>query len=128
VSGFSLLLVPLSGYRIGSDCFVLQRPPEDLPGMVQLCRFKYLFFSLCFNHYQPHFVESNRKNHLLLFFPLDGDGRITVNDATKFFSMSKLSRSELKQVSNSPMFHCYRRIKIQRTKISVLVQRVCVIK
>lgn len=28
----------------------------------------------------------------------DGDGRITGNDATKFFSMSNLSRSELKQV------------------------------
>ncbi|KAH7569416.1 hypothetical protein JRO89_XS06G0157700 [Xanthoceras sorbifolium] len=28
----------------------------------------------------------------------DGDGRITGNDATKFFAMSKLSRQELKQV------------------------------
>lgn len=26
----------------------------------------------------------------------DGDGRVTGNDATKFFSMSKLSRQELK--------------------------------
>ncbi|KAK6269096.1 hypothetical protein QUC31_013256 [Theobroma cacao] len=28
----------------------------------------------------------------------DGDGRVTGNDATKFFSMSKLSRQELKQI------------------------------
>ena len=36
-----------------------------------------------------------------MFFPpctIDGDGRITGNDATKFFAMSKLSRPELKQV------------------------------
>ncbi|GFZ10644.1 EPS15 homology domain 2 [Actinidia rufa] len=32
------------------------------------------------------------------FADSDGDGRITGNDATKFFAMSKLSRSELKQV------------------------------
>lgn len=40
---------------------------------------------------------------LMLIFPApsslsDGDGRITGTDATKFFAMSKLSRSELKQV------------------------------
>jgi EH domain-containing protein 1 len=28
----------------------------------------------------------------------DGDGRVSGNDATKFFAMSKLSRQELKQV------------------------------
>ncbi|CAK9181704.1 unnamed protein product [Ilex paraguariensis] len=32
------------------------------------------------------------------FVDADGDGRITGNDATKFFAMSNLSRSELKQV------------------------------
>ncbi|KAK2992223.1 hypothetical protein RJ640_005710 [Escallonia rubra] len=31
---------------------------------------------------------------------VDGDGRITGNDATKFFAMSKLSRPELKQVKS----------------------------
>ncbi|KAF5478968.1 hypothetical protein F2P56_005486, partial [Juglans regia] len=31
-------------------------------------------------------------------FCLDGDGRITGNDATKFFAMSNLSRQDLKQV------------------------------
>lgn len=34
----------------------------------------------------------------LFFGPIDGDGRVTGNDATKFFAMSKLSRPELKQV------------------------------
>lgn len=29
---------------------------------------------------------------------LDGDGRITGNDATKFFAFSNLSRQDLKQV------------------------------
>lgn len=31
----------------------------------------------------------------------DGDGRITGNDAVKFFSLSQLSRPELKQVRAS---------------------------
>jgi hypothetical protein len=31
-------------------------------------------------------------------FCSDGDGRITGNDATKFFAMSNLSRQDLKQV------------------------------
>ncbi|KAG9137175.1 hypothetical protein Leryth_011997 [Lithospermum erythrorhizon] len=33
-----------------------------------------------------------------MYFALDGDGRITGNDATKFLGMSHLSRQELKQV------------------------------
>lgn len=49
-------------------------------------------------------ISSCSKEHELVyrqwFFVADsdGDGRITGNDATKFFSMSNLSRSELKQV------------------------------
>lgn len=35
---------------------------------------------------------------LICFGVEDGDGRITGNDALKFFAMSKLSRPELKQV------------------------------
>ncbi|KAL3635048.1 hypothetical protein CASFOL_022102 [Castilleja foliolosa] len=35
---------------------------------------------------------------LVIFIPLDGDGRLTGADATKFFSMSNLSRQDLKQV------------------------------
>ena len=35
---------------------------------------------------------------------LDGDARITGNDATKFFAMSKLSRQELKQVLDFSLF------------------------
>ncbi|CAM8954544.1 unnamed protein product [Rhodiola kirilowii] len=34
----------------------------------------------------------------------DGHGRITGNDATKFFSMSNLSRQDLKQLSFSASF------------------------
>lgn len=64
-------------------------------------------FSPCLNHYQSHLVESNHESHLLIFFPLDGDGRITGNDATKFFAMSKLSRSELKQVTNFSLFNFF---------------------
>ena len=41
-------------------------------------------------------TDSSLVSNLML--GLDGDGRITGNDATKFFSMSHLSRSELKQV------------------------------
>ena len=46
-----------------------------------------------------------------MFFPsctIDGDGRITGNDATKFFAMSKLSRPELKQVYNSLFFTVFK--------------------
>ena len=35
---------------------------------------------------------------IIIFFFKDGDGRITGNDATKFFSLSKLSRQDLKPV------------------------------
>jgi hypothetical protein len=35
---------------------------------------------------------------IYIFFFKDGDGRITGNDATKFFSLSKLSRQDLKPV------------------------------
>ena len=35
----------------------------------------------------------------------DGDGRITGNDAVKFFSLSQLSRQELKQVYSSSFSH-----------------------
>lgn len=41
---------------------------------------------------------------LIFFVVLDGDGRITGNDATKFFAMSKLSRQELKQVLDFSLF------------------------
>lgn len=49
-------------------------------------------------------ISSCSKEHQKIYqqwFPVadsDGDGRITGNDATKFFSMSNLSRSDLKQV------------------------------
>lgn len=37
--------------------------------------------------------------YVTFFFPqIDGDGRITGNDATKFFALSNLSRQDLKQV------------------------------
>ncbi|VVA30727.1 PREDICTED: EH domain-containing [Prunus dulcis] len=48
--------------------------------------------SLCPKEYQKVYQE---------WFNLvdsDGDGRITGNEATKFFALSKLSRQELKQV------------------------------
>lgn len=37
---------------------------------------------------------------------LDGDGRLTGNDAIKFFSMSNLPRPDLKQVSLSLVLTC----------------------
>ncbi|XVF75253.1 hypothetical protein PTKIN_Ptkin13bG0172800 [Pterospermum kingtungense] len=49
-------------------------------------------------------VESCSKEHQKIYedwFNIadsDGDGRVTGNDATKFFAMSKLSRQELKQI------------------------------
>ncbi|XP_021766811.1 EH domain-containing protein 1-like [Chenopodium quinoa] len=49
-------------------------------------------------------ISTCSKEHQKIYqqwFPVadsDGDGRITGNDATKFFSMSNLSRSDLKQV------------------------------
>jgi len=33
-----------------------------------------------------------------VFFIVDGDGRISGNEATKFFALSNLSRSQLKQL------------------------------
>ncbi|KAL4628224.1 hypothetical protein ACB092_05G221500 [Castanea dentata] len=49
-------------------------------------------------------IGSTSKEHQAIyqewfnFADSDGDGRVTGNDATKFFAMSKLSRPELKQV------------------------------
>ena len=48
------------------------------------------FFFLIF-----HFVDFS--DYVCVWLE-DGDGRITGNDATKFFSMATLSRIELKQV------------------------------
>ena len=41
---------------------------------------------------------------LFLAYEIDGDGRITGADAVNFFSLSKLSRSDLKQVFLSIYF------------------------
>lgn len=52
-------------------------------------------FSLIYHQDVHRFVFS---------FRVDGDGRVTGNDAIQFFSMSHLSRAELKQVS---LFHSF---------------------
>lgn len=45
------------------------------------------------------FVRTKFKSLILLIILfIDGDGRVTGNDATKFFALSKLPRQELKQV------------------------------
>lgn len=41
---------------------------------------------------------SNSIRFVLLRYMLDGDGRISGNEATKFFALSNLSRSQLKQL------------------------------
>ena len=58
-----------------------------------------------------HFIKLIAKIYVLDYnvfrsCSIDGDGRITGNDATKFFAMSKLSRPELKQVYDL-FFHCF---------------------
>lgn len=47
-----------------------------------------------------------RRSSLCTLCFSDGDGRITGSDATKFFSMSNLSRQDLKQVFYFLLYDC----------------------
>lgn len=60
----------------------------------------------CFSYFKYDFkvdyliTDYELGNLMVIFFmELDGDGRLTGGDATKFFSMSNLPRQDLKQVT-----------------------------
>lgn len=102
--------VLIDGDSIRSDQFVFQTQPKDLPRMVQLRRFRSLSFPFSLTKHPLSF----HSHCFYLCTCLDNDGRITGNDATKFFAMSNLSRSELKQVlfSSFVLFYFLLRIYI----------------
>ena len=49
-----------NGDRVGSDRFDFERSPGDLPGMVQLCRFRFI------HQPNPHFIELITKIYILV--------------------------------------------------------------
>jgi len=80
------------------DRFLFQRAIEDVSRMVHLGRFRFYCFA-SFHSSTPFALGCN--SFFSLFFSyliVDGDARISGNDATKFFALSNLSRSQLKHV------------------------------